>query len=176
MLAGAVRTRLSGDLAVLPRVARRTLTHEIVVAGVQAGAAVPAGRGGARVVDNLTVGAGEARRTLARVGARRRVEAGSAVLAGAVIGAVVEVLVTEEASPTLVTVTLPRLLTSAVQAARVLLTLVTVGALPPDVTPAGTQTHALLEHTYTPTSLIVGKASRKGVRRGITAKVKTDTV
>ena len=52
------------------------------------------------------------------------------VPAGPVVGAVVEVLVTEQASPALLAVTLPRLVAGAVQAARVAHALVAQRALP----------------------------------------------
>ena len=67
----------------------------------------------------LAVGAGVAWRAAAGVGALAGVPAGSAVPAGPVVGAVVEVLVAEEAAPALLAEALVRLLARAVDAARV---------------------------------------------------------
>ena len=67
----------------------------------------------------LAVGAGVAGRAGARVRPLPGVAAGGAVLARAVVGAVVEILVAEEAAPAVVAAALVRLLAGAVDAARV---------------------------------------------------------
>ena len=85
-----------------------------------ASSAVDAGVVRALVADPvLAVGAGVAGWAAAGVGALTRVSAGGAVLAGPVVGAVVEVLVAEEAAPALVADALLGLLAGAVLAAGV---------------------------------------------------------
>lgn len=78
----------------------------------------------------LTVGSSEAGSAGAGVAALARVGAGCTVGTGLVVGAVVEVLVTEEAPPSLLTVTLPWLAARPVEAARVANAFITGGALP----------------------------------------------
>lgn len=63
-----------------------------------------------------------------------RVGAGGTVGTGLVVGAVVEVLVAEEAPPALLTVTLPRLAARSVEAAWVADAFITGGALPAHAT------------------------------------------
>lgn len=75
-------------------------------------------------------------RTAARVRALTGVVAGPAVATRLVVGAVVEVLVAEEAAPAFVAKTVPRLLAGAVQTARVPLTLVAQPPLPAAVAAA----------------------------------------
>lgn len=62
------------------------------------------------------------------------VGAGGSVSTGPVVGAVVQVLVTEETSPSFLTHTLPGLRAGAVQTARVAYTLAARWALPPQTT------------------------------------------
>lgn len=76
--------------------------------------------------------AGEAGLAAAGVAALARVAAGRAVHAGPVVGAVVEVLVAEEAAPAFLAVALPWLTASAVRAAGVADALVAHSALPAD--------------------------------------------
>lgn len=76
---------------------------------------------GLRVADGvgplLTVRARKSLWTAARVGSLSGVEAGGAVLAGLVVGAIVEVLVAEEAAPSFAAVALPGFLARPVLAA-----------------------------------------------------------
>ena len=83
----------------------------------------------------LAVGPGEPRRAAAGVGSLTRVPAGGAVPAGPVVGAVVEVLVAEEAAPALVAVALVGPAASPVDAARVADALVAVGPGPAGLAP-----------------------------------------
>lgn len=99
-----------------------------------AAASVFAGVAVALVGFQLTVGAAEAGPAGARVAALARVCARGAVGTRLVVGAVVEVLVTEEAPPALLTVALPRLAAGAVEAAGVAHTLAAGGALPAHAT------------------------------------------
>lgn len=64
------------------------------------------------------------------VRALTRVKTGATVLAGFVIGAVVEILIAEQTTPTFVAITLPRLLAGSVKAAWVPDALVAQFALP----------------------------------------------
>lgn len=98
----------------------------IAAASVLAGVAVTL------VGFDLTIVATEARPAGTGVAALACVGAGSIVRAGLVVGAVVEVLVTEQSSPALFTVALPRLAAGAMQAARIADALVTEGSLPPE--------------------------------------------
>lgn len=84
---------------------------------------VGAGSFGAAVDFDVAVRAGESCRTRARVRASAGVEARSVVVARSMIGAVVEVLVAEEATPALVAEALPGLATRAVHATRMALAL-----------------------------------------------------
>ncbi len=102
-------------------------TH-VAAASVLAGVAVTL------VGFQLTVGASEARSAGAGVAALTCVGAGCTIGAGLVIGAVVEVLVTEEPPPALLTVTLPWLAACPVEAAWVAHTFVAGGALPAHTT------------------------------------------
>lgn len=104
-----------------------TFTH-VATASVLAGVAV------AFVGLQLTVGAPKARPARAGVAALTRVGAGGPVGAGLVIGAVVEVLVAEEAPPTLLAVALPRLAARSVEATRVADAFIAGGALPAHAT------------------------------------------
>ena len=112
--------------------------------GVAAVAAVQARLLGAVVALPLAVGAREARWTSTRVRALAGVEAGPVVAAGPVVGAVVEILVAEQAAPALVAQAVPWLLAGAVEAHRVALTLVAQRALPTAVTPASATNDTLL--------------------------------
>ena len=78
--------------------------------------------------------------TGASVGTLSSVEAGTPVATRAMVGAVVEVLVAEKASPSLVTEAVPRLPAAAVEAPGVPLAFVAESALPTAVTPAIGQT------------------------------------
>ncbi len=102
-------------------------TH-IAAASVLAGVAVTL------VGFQLTVGASEAGPAGAGVAALACVSAGCTVGAGLVIGAVVEVLVAEEAPPALLTVTLPWLAARPVEAAWVADAFIAGGALPAHAT------------------------------------------
>ena len=102
-------------------------TH-VAAASVLAGVAV------ALVGLQLTVGASVAGPAGAGVAALPCVGAGGTVGAGLVVGAVVEVLVAEEAPPALLTVTLPRLAARPVEAAWVADALAAGGALPAHAT------------------------------------------
>lgn len=95
-----------------------------------AAASVLAGVAVALVGFQLTVGPAKAGPAGARVAALARVCARGAVGTRLVVGAVVEVLVTEETPPALLTVALPRLAAGPMEAARVVHTLGTGGALP----------------------------------------------
>ena len=158
-LVGRVQARRSVQARrVLARLLRRRLAASAVEArlalarGVEpdavgvdrrrrgAPAAVQARDHRAVVLDEFAVGAGELGRTVARVRALARVEARAAVLARLVVGAVVEVLVAEQAAPALVAVALPRLLARAVQAARIADALVAQLALPAQFAPATSTT------------------------------------
>lgn len=79
---------------------------------------------------DFAIGASEARSTTASIGALTGVEAEAAVLTRLVVGTVVEVLVAEQTSPSLVTKAVPLLLTCAVQATRVSFAFVAVSTLP----------------------------------------------
>lgn len=78
----------------------------------------------------LTVDASEARPASACVAALACVGTGRSIGTRLVVGAVVEVLVTEETSPTLLTVTLPWLAAHPMKAARVTYAFIAEGALP----------------------------------------------
>lgn len=82
----------------------------------------------------LTVGAAKAWPARAGVAALTRVGAGRPVGTGFVIGAVVEVLVTEEAPPALLAVALPRLAACSVEATWVADAFIAGGALPAHAT------------------------------------------
>lgn len=76
------------------------------------------------------------RRAAARIRALPGVETSATVSTRLVIGAIVQVLVAEQAAPPFITQALPRVLAGPMQTARVPLTLVTKTAFPPAVTPA----------------------------------------
>lgn len=90
------------------------------------------------VLHDLALGAGVALGALARVAAGAGVEARAAVPAGFVVGAVVEVLVAEEAAPALVAHAVPRLDAAAVDAAGVPLALIAQRPFPAGLTSAST--------------------------------------
>ena len=100
-----------------------------------ASAAVEARDDGAVVLDEFAIGAGKLAGAGASVRSLAGVEASAAVLARLVVGAVVEVLVAEQAAPALVAVALPRLLAGTVIAARVPDALVAQLSLPSGVAP-----------------------------------------
>lgn len=83
----------------------------------------------------FAVGAGEAGLAGAGVGSLSGVEASPVVLARLVVGAVVEILVAEEPSPTFVAEAVPRLLAGAVETAGIPLALRAEGSLPAAVAP-----------------------------------------
>ena len=99
-----------------------------------AAASVFAGVAVALVRFQLTVGAAKAGPAGAGVAALARVGARGAIGTWLVVGAVVEVLVTEETPPALLTVALPRLAAGPVEAAGVTHTLCAGGALPAHAT------------------------------------------
>lgn len=105
------------------------LTH-VATASVLAGVAVTL------VGLQLAVGASEAGSAGAGVAALTRVGARGTVGTWFVVGAVVEVLVAEEAPPALLAVTLPRLAARPMEAARVADALGAGGALPAHPTSA----------------------------------------
>lgn len=82
----------------------------------------------------LAIVASEAGRTRAGVRALPSIKAGAIVPAGLVIRTVVQILITEETTPTLIAQTLPRLVTNPVLAARVHLALIAKRSLPASVT------------------------------------------
>ena len=105
-----------------------------------AGSAVETGLVRALVLDPvLAVLAGVAGRAGAGIGSLAGVQAGGAVHAGRVVGAVVEVLVAEEAAPAGAALALVGLGAHAVLAARVPLAPVALVALPALTTPGGTK-------------------------------------
>ena len=117
--AGTIRARQFRLFAVAPGVLHGTLADESVVPGVQAGPSVLARGTGAPVKSDLAVGAVETLGTHARVGARGRVDASGSVLARLVVGAVVEVLLAQHATPPLLAFALVGVVTRAVQASGV---------------------------------------------------------
>lgn len=104
-----------------------TFTH-VATSSILAGVAVTL------VGLQLAVGAPEARPAGAGVAALARVGAGGPIGARLVVGAVVEVLVAEEAPPPLLAVALPRLAARTVQATWVADAFITGGALPAHAT------------------------------------------
>lgn len=86
----------------------------------------------------FTVSPSEAWRTVASVGSLACVEAGASIATRFVIGAVIQVLVAEKASPAFVTEAVPRLLAGSVQTSWIPLALVAERALPSLVTSAQT--------------------------------------
>lgn len=144
MQAGLFRARHRLVLAVLAHPALVTVAPiggatatarrvRVLVLVVRAGAAVQAGLLLAVRDLHLAIGAREAGLALARVRALARIKADAAVLAWLVIGAVVQVLVAEQAAPALVTDALPRLLARAVHAARIRFAFVAQRPLPAGV-------------------------------------------
>lgn len=102
----------------------------MVVDTYVAAAAIFAGVAVTLVGFQLTVGSPKARSTRAGVASLTGVGAGCSIGAWLVVGAVVEVLVAEEAPPALLTVTLPRLAACPMETAWVAHAFVTGGALP----------------------------------------------
>lgn len=102
-------------------------TH-VAAASVLAGVAVTL------VGFQLTVGPAKTRLARARIAALTRVSARGAVGTRLVVGTVVEVLVTEEPPPALLTITLPWLAARSMEAAWVANTLGAGGALPAHTT------------------------------------------
>lgn len=85
---------------------------------------------------DLALGAGEAGRTDACVRTLAGVVACAIILAWPMIGAVVQVLIAEQATPAFAAMAFPWLLTGSVNAARIRLTFVTLLALPAGLTAA----------------------------------------
>lgn len=104
--AGIICTGHGNDFTVLPVESLRTRARVIVLQIITT-AAILAGVAVTLINLQLTVCASKSRPAGASVAALSSVGAGGAISAGFVIGTVVEVLVTEEASPTLLTHTLP---------------------------------------------------------------------
>lgn len=129
--AGPIGTGHRTDLTVLP-VEALGAGAGVVILKIIAAASILAGVAVTLVGFDLTIVATEARPAGTGVAALACVGAGSIVRAGLVVGAVVEVLVTEQSSPALFTVALPRLAAGAMQAARIADALVTEGSLPPE--------------------------------------------
>ena len=94
------------------------------------GSTVETRNNGAVVFDQLAIGAGVLGRAGARVRSLAGVETSAAVFARLVIGAVIEILIAEEAAPSFVAVALPRLLARSVKATRIANALVALFALP----------------------------------------------
>lgn len=113
-----VSTRHGAQLTVVSIETRRTGAL-VGVFLIRAASSVPAGVVGALIDLLFTAGPGEAWTTGAGVATLSSVGTSCPVHAGLVVGAVVQVLVAEEASPTLLTVALPRLLAGAMETARV---------------------------------------------------------
>lgn len=127
--AGAICTGHGAQLTDPAIEARRAGTR-IAVLEVRAAPPVPAGAGGTLISLQFAVGTCVARPTGASVAPLSCVGAGSPIPAGCVVCAVVQVLVTEKASPAFLAITLPGLLTGAVETAWVSDAFVTVPALP----------------------------------------------
>ena len=101
-----------------------------------ASSTVKAGLVGALVGDpGLAVGASVAGRAAASVGALAGVEAGGPVAAGLVVGAVVEILVAEQAAPAVIAVALPGVLAGAMLAPGVPDALIAKGTSPSTAAP-----------------------------------------
>ena len=93
---------------------------------------------GALVLDAiLAISAREPGRAGASVGSLASVQASGSVEAGAVVGAVVEVLVAKQASPSSLAVALVRLVAAAVLASWIKLALVAILASPSGATSSG---------------------------------------
>ena len=133
---GSVATGLGLKLAMVTVVPEGAHAGVVIDPGTLAGTPVDAEVVGALVGDaGLAVGAGPAGWAGARVGALAGVEAGGPVLAGLVVGAVVEVLVAEQAAPALLAVAGPGLIAGTVLAPGVPHALVAEGTSPPISTP-----------------------------------------
>lgn len=104
--AGVIRTRHCNDLTVLPIESLRTCAG-VIILQIVATATILAGVAITLVNLQLTVCAPISWPAGAGIASLSGVGAGGAISTGFVVGAVVEVLVTEEASPALLTHTLP---------------------------------------------------------------------
>lgn len=116
-------------LAVRPLVPLRACTP-IAVLKVQAQASIPTGLAVALPDLSVTRVPCEARLAGTGVAPLARVHTGGPVTTRLVMGTIVQILVTEEASPALFAGALPGLLTGAVFTGRMSLTLIAEGSLP----------------------------------------------
>lgn len=135
VLAGLVYTRSCGILT--ERTVESARANTRVVSGICAahtGTAIRARRSQAIVDQIFAFRAGESFRTFARVATLPGVEAGAPIAAGLVVRAEVEILVAEEAAPSLVAHAIPRFRAAAVDATWVPLALIAQRSFPSRLT------------------------------------------
>lgn len=144
--AGLVGAGEAARLAARPLVPLRARTRQLAALVGHARAAVEARPHGARVHRLLAVGPRILARTNARVAPLAGVVAHAAVPARPVIGAVVEILVAEQAAPALLADAVPRPRARAVHAARMPLALIAQLAHPARMTTEIEEQHSLVKN------------------------------
>lgn len=136
MSAGLILTSLGRSFTMRTMPAFGTLTVVAECSRVLAGSAVLTWVVGAVIKFPFAVRSCKPRRATASVRTLSGVKASAAMPAWFVIGAVIQILVAKQASPSFITEAVPRLLARTVEATRVPLTLVTQATFPSTVAQA----------------------------------------